>query len=139
MGVVYLELGELFCQVFVSIIEGIEDKFGGLVVSLVIGSVVMFVWVVEELYWCDVQVLIGLGCGGMCIVIVLVGELIVLVGCVVLVYEFEVCSFFVYMLVFDLVLLLVCLKWLWFGVCCVYVVYDFKFNMWFVKFVCEVV
>ncbi len=133
MGVVYPELGEPFRQVFASIIEGIEDKLGGPVASLAIGSAATPARVAEELHRRDVQVLIGLGRGGMRIATALAGELTVLVGCVVSVHESEARSFPVHTLAPDPALLLARLKRLWPGARRVHVVYDPKLNTWLVK------
>jgi putative ABC transport system substrate-binding protein len=131
--VVYPELGEPFRQVFASIIDGIEDKLGGSVMSLAVANNANPAGVAEDIRRRDIQVLIGLGRGGMRIAAALAGELAVLAGCVVSVQESEARSFPVHTLAPDPGLLLARLKRLKPGTRRVHLVYDPKLNAWLVK------
>ncbi|MDR7295105.1 putative ABC transport system substrate-binding protein [Pelomonas aquatica] len=133
LAVVYPELGEPFRQVFATIIEGIEDKLGGAVTSLAVANSADPARVAEDIRRRDLQVLIGLGRGGMRIATALAGELAVLVGCVVSVQESEARSFPVHTLAPDPGLLLARLKRLRPSTRRVHVVYDPKLNAWLVK------
>lgn len=133
LAVVYPELGEPFRQVFATIIDGIEDKLGGAVTSLAIGSNANPAQVAEDIRKRDIQVLIGLGRGGMRVAAALAGELAVLVGCVVSVQESEARSFPVHTLAPDPALLLARLKRLRPAVRRVHLVYDAKLNTWLAK------
>jgi putative ABC transport system substrate-binding protein len=131
--VVYPELGEPFRQVFASIIDGIEDKLGGSVMSLAVANNANPAVVAEDIRRRDIQVLIGLGRGGMRIAAALAGELAVLAGCVVSVQESEARNFPVHTLAPDPGLLLARLKRLKPGTRRVHLVYDPKLNAWLVK------
>lgn len=133
LAVVYPELGEPFRQVFATIIEGIEDKLGGPVASIAVGNAANPAQVADDIRKRDVQVLIGLGRGGMRIAAALAGELAVLVGCVVSVQESEARSFPVHTLAPDPALLLARLRRLKPAVRRVHLVYDPKLNAWLVK------
>jgi len=110
LAVVYPELAEPFRQVFASIIEGIEERLGARVASFVVGSGAHPAQVAEDIRKREVQVLIGLGRGGMRIAATLAGEMSVLVGCVVSVQESEARSFPVHTLAPDPALLLARLR-----------------------------
>jgi putative ABC transport system substrate-binding protein len=131
--VVYPELGEPFRQIFATIIDGIEDKLGGSVTSLAVANNANPAQVVEDIRRRDIQVLIGLGRGGMRIAAAMAGELAVLAGCVVSVQESEARSFPVHTLAPDPALLLARLKRLKPGTRRVHLVYDPKLNAWLVK------
>ena len=133
LAVVYPELGEPFRQVFVTIIDGIEDKLGGAVTSVPVANNANPAQVAEDIRKRDVQVLIGLGRGGMRIAAALAGELAVLVGCVVSVQESEARSFPVHTLAPDPALLLARLKRLRPATRRVHLVYDPKLNAWLAK------
>lgn len=133
LAVVYPELGEPFRQVFATIIDGIEDKLGGAVTSVPVANNANPAQVAEDIRKRDVQVLIGLGRGGMRIAAALAGELAVLVGCVVSVQESEARSFPVHTLAPDPALLLARLKRLRPATRRVHLVYDLKLNAWLAK------
>jgi putative ABC transport system substrate-binding protein len=133
MAVVYPELGEPFKQVFTTIVDGIEDKLGGPVASFVLANNANPPQVADDIRKRDVQVLIGLGRGGMRIAAAMAGELAVLVGCVVSVQESEAKAFPVHTLAPDPALLLARLKRLRPTARRVHVVYDPKLNAWLVK------
>ncbi|MDR7272366.1 putative ABC transport system substrate-binding protein [Pelomonas saccharophila] len=131
--VVYPELGEPFRQVFTSIIEGIEDKLGGAVTSVVMPNNANPAQVADDIRKREAKVLIGLGRGGMRVAAALADELAVLVGCVVSVQESEARSFPVHTLAPDPALLLARLKRLRPGAKRVHLVYDPKLNAWLAK------
>lgn len=133
LAVVYPELAEPFRQVFASIIEGIEERLGARVASFVVGSGAHPAQVAEDIRKREVQVLIGLGRGGMRIAATLAGEMSVLVGCVVSVQESEARSFPVHTLAPDPALLLARLRRLRPGVRRVHLAYDPRLNAWLVK------
>lgn len=133
VAVVYPDLGEPFKQIFAAIISGIEDKLGGAVPGLAISGSANPAQVAEDVRRRDVQVLIGLGRGGMRIAAAMAAEMPVLVGCVVSVQESEARSFPVHTLAPDPVLMLARLKRLRPGVRRVHVVYDPRMNAWLMR------
>ncbi|CAM3886669.1 ABC transporter substrate binding protein [Roseateles saccharophilus] len=133
MAVVYPDLGEPFRQVFTTIIEGIEDKLGGSVISIAVANNANPAQVADDIRKRDVQVLIGLGRGGMRVAAAMAGELAVLVGCVVSVQESEARAFPVHTLAPDPALLLTRLKRLRPATRRVQLVYDPKLNGWLVR------
>ncbi|MFG6431002.1 ABC transporter substrate binding protein [Roseateles sp. LYH14W] len=133
LAVVYPELGEPFRQVFASILEGIEDKLGGPVASVAMASNANPALVADDIRKRDLQVLIGLGRGGMRVASALAGEMPVLVGCVVSVQEAEARSFPVHTLAPDPALMLGRLKRLRPGTRRVHLVCDPKLNAWLVR------
>jgi putative ABC transport system substrate-binding protein len=133
LAVVYPELGDPFRQVFASILEGIEDKLGGPVASFAMAGNANPAQVAEDIRKRELQVLIGLGRGGMRIASAMAGEMAVLVGCVVSVQEAEARSFPVHTLAPDPALMLARLKRLRPGVRRVHLVYDPRMNAWLVK------
>jgi len=133
LAVVYPELGEPFRQVFASILDGIEDKLGGPVASFAMAGNANPAQVADDIRKRDVQVLIGLGRGGMRVASALAGEMAVLVGCVVSVQEAEARSFPVHTLAPDPGLMLGRLKRLRPGTRRVHLVYDPRLNAWLVR------
>lgn len=131
--VVFPELGEPFRQVFAAIIEGIEDRLGGVVNSLAVPNNANPAQVAEDVRKREAKVLIGLGRGGMRVATALADELAVLVGCVVSVQESEARSFPVHTLAPDPALLLARLKRLKPGARRVHLVYDPKLNAWLAR------
>jgi putative tryptophan/tyrosine transport system substrate-binding protein len=131
--VVYPDLGEPFRQVFVTIIEGMEERLGSGLARLAVAATANPAQVAEDIRKREVQVLVGLGRGGMRIAAALAGELAVLVGCVVSVQESEARSFPVHSLAPDPALLLARLKRLRPAVRRVHLVYDPKLNAWLVR------
>lgn len=133
LAVVYPELGEPFRQVFASILEGIEDRVGSPVASFAMASNANPMQVADDIRKRDLQVLIGLGRGGMRVASAMAGEMAVLVGCVVSVQESEARSFPVHTLAPDPALMLARLKRLRPGARRVHLVYDPRVNAWLVK------
>lgn len=133
LAVVYPELGEPFRQVFASILGGIEDKLGGPVASFAMASNANPAQVAEDIRRRDLQVLIGLGRGGMRIASAMASEMAVMVGCVVSVQEAEARSFPVHTLAPDPALMLARLKRLRPGARRVHLVYDPRMNAWLIK------
>lgn len=133
VAVVYPDLGEPFKQIFAAIIEGIEERLRGSVISLAVSSSATPAEVAEDLRRRDIKVLIGLGRGGMRIAAALAGEVAVLVGCVVSVQESESRAFPVHTLAPDPALLLSRLKRLMPGARRVHLVYDPRLNAWLVR------
>lgn len=133
LAVVYPELGEPFRQVFASILDGIEDKLGGPVASFPMASNANPAQVADDIRKRNLQVLIGLGRGGMRVASAMAGEMAVLVGCVVSVQEAEARSFPVHTLAPDPALMLGRLKRLRPGTRRVHLVYDPKLNAWLVR------
>lgn len=133
LAVVYPELGEPFRQVFASILAGIEDRLGGSVASFAMASNANPAQVADDIRKRDLQVLIGLGRGGMRIASALAGEMAVMVGCVVSVQEAEARSFPVHTLAPDPALMLGRLKRLRPGARRVHLVYDPRVNAWLAK------
>ena len=133
VAVVYPDLGEPFRQVFASIIEGIEDKLGAPVAGIAVANNANPAQVAEDIRKRELQVLIGLGRGGMRVAAALAGEMAVLVGCVVSVQEAEARSFPVHTLAPDPALMLARLKRLRPGARRVHLVYDPRLNAWLVK------
>lgn len=133
MAVVYPELGEPFRQVFASIIEGMENRLGGPIASIAMSSGSNPAQVAEDIRRRELQVLVGLGRGGMRIASALASEMPVLVGCVVSVQESEARSFQVHTLAPDPALLLARLKRLRPAVRRVHVVHDPRLNGWLVR------
>lgn len=133
VAVVYPELGEPFKQIFAAIIDGIEDKLGGVVPGFAIAANAMPAHVADDIRRRDAQVLIGLGRGGMRIAAALAAEMPVLVGCVVSVQEAEARNFPVHTLAPDPALMLARLKRLRPATRRVHLVYDPRLNAWLVK------
>ena len=133
LAVVYPELGEPFRQVFASILDGIEDKLGGPVASFPMASNANPAQVADDIRKRNLQVLIGLGRGGMRVASAMAAEMAVLVGCVVSVQEAEARSFPVHTLAPDPALMLGRLKRLRPGTRRVHLVYDPKLNAWLVR------
>ncbi len=133
IAVVYPELGEPFKQVFANIIDGIEDKFGGTVANFAMSSNANPAQVADEIRKRDVQVVIGLGRGGMRVAVAMAGEMAVLVGCVMSVQESEAKAFPVHTLAPDPALLLARLKRLRPATRRVHLVFDPKLNAWLVR------
>jgi len=133
LAVVYPDLGDPFRQVFTSIIEGIEDKLGGTVTSIAVANEASLTQVADDIRKRGVQVLIGLGRGGMRIAASLATEMAVLVGCVVSVQEAEARTFPVHTLAPDPALLLARLKRLRPAARRVHLVYDPKLNGWLAR------
>lgn len=133
VAVAYPDLGEPFKQIFAAIIDGIEDRVGGSVPGFAIASNASPAQVAEDVRRRDVQVLIGLGRGGMRIAAALAAEMPVLAGCVVSVQESEARSFPVHTLAPDPALMLARLKRLRPAARRVHLVYDPRLNAWLVK------
>ncbi|HEY0955114.1 MAG TPA: hypothetical protein VGE36_10180 [Roseateles sp.] len=133
LAVVYPELADPFRQVFASIIDGIEDRLGAKVASFAVANASNPMQVADSIRRREVQVLIGLGRGGMRIAAALAGEMAVLVGCVVSVQESEARSFPVHTLAPDPALLLARLKRLRPATRRVHLVYDPRLNAWLVR------
>lgn len=133
VGVVHPDLGEPFRQIFTTIIEGMEDRLGAPVAAFAVANNAVPSQVAEDIRKRDVQVLVGLGRGGMRIAAALAGELAVLVGCVVSVQESEARSFAVHTLAPDPALLLARLRRLRPAGRRVHLVYDPRLNGWLVR------
>lgn len=133
LAVVYPELGDPFKQVFISIIEGIEDKLGGPVASVAVAGNANPAQVADDIRKRDVQVLIGLGRGGMRVAAAMGGDMPVLVGCVMSVQESEAKAFPVHTLAPDPALLLARLRRLRPATRRVHVVHDPRLNAWLVR------
>lgn len=132
-AVVYPELGEPFRQIFAAIIEGMEDRLGGLVITVPVGNAAVAAQVVAEIRKREVQVLVGLGRGGMRVAAAMAGELPVMVGCVVSVQESEARSFPVHTLAPDPALLLARLRRLKPSTRRVHMVFDATLNAWLAR------
>lgn len=133
VAVVHPDLGEPFKQIFTAIIEGIEDKLRGPVMSLPVSNAATPAEVADALRKRDIKVMIGLGRGGMRIASALANDMPVLVGCVVSVQESEARGFPIHTLAPDPALLLARLRRLMPGVKRVHLVFDPKLNSWLAR------
>lgn len=131
--VVHPELGDPFRQVFAAILDGMADRLGAPVANLAVAGQANLAQVTDDIRRRDVQVLVGLGRGGLRIAAALSGELSVMAGCVISVQEEEARSFPIHTLAPDPTLLMARLRRLRPGVRRVHLVFDPRLNGWLVK------
>jgi putative ABC transport system substrate-binding protein len=133
IAVIYPDLGEPFRSVFATIIEGIEDRVRGRVLSLAAGNSAGPADFADEIRRREIKVLVGLGRSGMRVATGLANEVGVVVGCVVSVQESEARGFPVHTLAPDPALLLARLRRLMPAVRRVHVIYDPRLNAWLIR------
>lgn len=133
VAVAYPELAEPFRQVFMSIVEGVQERVRAPVQTYVVTPATSAAELGEDLKRRELKALIGLGRGGMRMAAALSNDLPVLVGCVVSVPELEARSFPVHSLAPDPALLLGRLRRLMPGVKRVAVVVDPRVNGWLAR------
>ena len=133
IAVLFPDIGEPYRSVFTKIIEGIEEKAKGRVLSVPVGNNVNPTELATELRKQDVKVVVGLGRQGQKAAVSVNGELNVVVGGVLAVPEADNQSMPVHTLAPDPNLLFKKLKTLQPNVRKVYVVYDPRQNAWLIK------
>ena len=133
LAVVYPDLGDPFRQIFLTILEGMEDRLKAPVASFAVSNAAVPADIADEVRKLDSKVLVGLGRGGMRIVSALASELPVLVGCVVSVQESEARAFPVHTLAPDPAQLFARLKRLMPAARRAHLVHDPRLNGWLAR------
>ncbi|MEN9456597.1 MAG: hypothetical protein RL210_2116 [Pseudomonadota bacterium] len=133
IAVLFPDIGEPYRSVFTKIIEGIEEKAKGRVLSVPVGNNVNPTELATELRKQDVKVVVGLGRQGQKAAVSVNGELNVVVGGVLAVPEADAQLMPVHTLAPDPNLLFRKLKSLAPNVRKVHVVYDPRQNAWLIK------
>lgn len=133
IAVLYPDIGEPYRSVFAKMIEGIEERTKGRVMSLAIGSSPNQEEIASELRRQDVHVVIALGRNGLKVAAGLERNIDVVVGGVISVPEAEIRNFTVASLVPDPALLFARLKGFNPAVRRVFVVYDPSQSGWLMR------
>jgi putative ABC transport system substrate-binding protein len=133
VAVLYPDIGEPFRAAFLKIIEGIEERVGGPVARLAVGTNAAAAQVVDDLRRREIRVVVALGRNGLKVADNLGAGIGVVAGCVLSVPESQVRAFPVHSLAPDPALLFERLQGLAPSVRRVWVVYDPRQNAWLIK------
>jgi len=133
VAVLYPDIGEPFRSAFLKIIEGIEERVGGSVTRLAVGSNATAPPFADELRRRDIRLVVALGRNGLKVADALGPGFGIVAGCVLSVPESQVRSFPVHSLAPDPGLLFDRLQALMPGIRRVSVVYDPRQNAWLIR------